>query len=229
MDRRQFLVALTSLPFAAATKNGALAQPGGPNASADVVAAARILTGRASLSEAAIARAATFQGELDKTFPDRLAALAKAISGGASKDREAAIAGLSQADAATAVQLISPLYLGYTGAPSTDNMVDNAKFVTFLEALMFEPTADNVPRPSYAIGGPNYWAAVPHGVTAPPMSPDILAWGSKSPKAAKTYATPDPRYVAMCQGHGKTLAEAEAWLAANPGAIEPVNMQGNAR
>lgn len=210
MDRRHFLLALAAMPLA---ENIAMAQAPAGAAAPDVIAAARLLIGRADYPAVIIARAQAFQSDLDKTFAMRLAALIQAVARGGDKDREAVIAGLSQAEAATAIQLISPLYLGYTGAPSTTTAVDNSRFVTFLKALMYEPTDDNLPRPSYAHGGPNYWTAVPAGVTAPPMPVDILEWGDRSPKAAPGYATPDPRYVAMCQGHGKTLAEAEAWLA----------------
>lgn len=214
MDRRQFLTGLASIPLGSMLASKVLAQSA--EASADVVQAARLLTGRPALPEVIIARAQAFQSELDPTFPDRLATFAQALAKGGATDREAIIAALSDADAATAIQLISPLYLGYTGAPSTTKAVDNAKFVTYLDALMYEPTADNLLRPSYARGGPNYWTETPEGVTAPEMPADILDWGDKSPKAAATYATPDPRYVVLCQGHAKTLAEAEAWLVANP-------------
>lgn len=216
MDRRQFLLALATIPITGALGLPALAQDAAGGTSAEVIAAGRILTGRPDFPEVVIARAQAFQAELDPSFPARLAALADAIAKTGSTDREVVIAGLSDADAATAIQLISPLYLGYTGSPTTTAAVDDAKFVTYLNALMFEPTSDNLLRPSYARGGPNYWTAVPEGVTAPEMPADILEWGAKSPKAASSYATPDPRYVALCQGHAKTLAEAEAWVAANP-------------
>lgn len=217
MDRRQVLFAMTLMPLAAAGPIMRLARAAGGAADQGVIDTARILTGRSDLPAAIIARAQHFQAELDQTFASRLPALVEAVARSAVRDREAVIAGLSAADAATAVQLISPLYLGYTGSPSTTDAIDNAKFVTFLDALMYEPTADNVPRPSYAIGGPNYWTAPPHGVAVPPMADNILEWGDKGPRAATRYATPDPRYVAMCQGHGKTLAEAAAWLAGNHG------------
>lgn len=213
MDRRQFLATLSAIPVLLALPPGAHAQDA---ASADVIRAARLLTGRDTLPEIIIARAQAFQSERDPTFAARLTTLAETIAKSALTDREAIIAALSDADAATAIDLISPLYLGYTGEPSTTEAVDDAKFVTYLDALMYEPTADNLLRPSYARGGPNYWSAIPAGVTAPEMPADILEWGAKSPKAATSYATPDPRYVVLCQGHAKTLAEAEAWLAANP-------------
>ncbi|MCA0423307.1 MAG: sorbitol dehydrogenase family protein [Proteobacteria bacterium] len=210
MDRRQLLLALAAIPLAS---NASFAQNSGAAAAPDVAALARLLIGRPDYSDVIIGRAQAFQADLDATFAARLAGLVQAVARIGSKDREAVIAGLSQAEVATAVQLISPLYLGYTGSPSTTSNIDNSRFVTFLKALMYEPTADNVPRPSYAHGGPNYWTATPDGVKAPPMPADILEWGDKSPKAASTYATPDPRYVVICQGHAKTLAEAEAWLA----------------
>lgn len=214
MNRREFLLAAAAVPLAEFLPIAALAESG-VTAAPDVISAARLLTAKASLPEEVIARASTFQAELDPGFSARLAALTASIAKIGSADREAVIAALSEDEAKTAIQLISPLYLGYTGQPSGVKAIDNAKFVTFLDAIMYDVTADNLIRPSYARGGPNYWSAVPNGVTAPPMDPDIEAWGEKSPKAATSYATPDPRYHLMCQGKAKTLAEAEALLAAN--------------
>lgn len=215
MNRRHFLAMLSSLPFAEGIGKAAMAQTS-PTADAGTVRAARVLTGRPDLAESIVARAKTFQIELDASFEARLKALVAAIGKAEPGERETVIAGLSEANAKTAVELISPLYLGYTGAPSPVKAVDNAKFVTFLDALMYEPTADNSIRPSYARGGPNYWTEIPQGVHAPKMADNILEWGNAGPRAASTYAKPDARYLALCQGHGKTLAEAEAWLASNP-------------
>lgn len=215
MNRRTFLAMLSSLPLAESIGQAASAQTTSQSDD-DVVHAARVLTGRIDLSAVIISRARQYQTELDAGFAARLTTLASAIGKATPAQREQVIAALSEADAKTAIELIYPLYLGYTGSPSTVKASDNAKFVTFLDALMFEPTSDNTIRPSYARGGPNYWTAVPTGVNSPAMVSDIAEWGSKSPKASTTYAKPDPRYLALCQGHGKTLAEATAWVAANP-------------
>ncbi len=199
------------IPFADAIMSSAGATGAGPQS----IGIARLLTDRADLPEAVIARAQTFQTELDPTFPARLSRLAANIAAGGLKDREAVIAHLSGEDQATALQLIAPLYLGYTGTPQTAKDHDNAKFVTFLDALMYECTTDVTIRPSYARGGRDYWTAVPEGVVAPAMPADIAEWGARNPKAAPRYATPDPRYLAMSQGRAKTATEAAAWLAAN--------------
>lgn len=215
MNRRHFLAMLSSLPFAESLGKAALAQTS-PAADAGTVRTARVLTGRADLAETVIARATTFQIALDAGFEARLKDLVAIIGNAEPGQRESVIAGLSDANAKTAIELISPLYLGYTGSPSAVKAVDNARFVTFLDALMYEPTADNSIRPSYARGGPNYWTAIPADVRAPKMADNILEWGNGGPRASSTYAKPDARYLALCQGHGKTLAEAEAWLASNP-------------
>lgn len=212
MNRREFLLAAAAVPVMEALPGIALADA--PVASAGAIATARLLTAHPALPEVVIGRATSYQSELDPGFAARLDTLVHAVARIGGTDREAVIASLSDDEAKTAVELIGPLYLGYTGQPSTVKAVDNAKFVTFLDAIMYDVTADNLTRPSYARGGPNYWSAVPNNVTAPPMDPDIAQWGARNPKAASAYATPDPRYLLMCQGKAKTLAEAEAVLAA---------------
>lgn len=218
MNRRHFLAMLSSLPFAEGIGRTALAQTASASAAA-VAQVARVLTGRPDLPEDIVARAQACQQDLDPGFGARLQVLVSAIGKASPDHREQVIAGLSDDDAKTAVELISPLYLGYTGSPSPVKAIDNAKFVTFLDALMYEPTADNSIRPSYARGGPNYWIEAPVGVSPPPMADTILEWGDHSPKAVSVYAAPDARYLALCQGHGKTLADAEAWLSANGATI----------
>ncbi|TMV69652.1 hypothetical protein FGG78_30625 [Thioclava sp. BHET1] len=221
MRRREFLISLAAAPLAL---QAGQAMAAGAEPSVEALKAARVLTGRAELSAVAIGRAEALLEAGDSGFKTRLAALAQAIGSAGPTQREAVIHALSDADAKTATELVTPLYLGFTGTPSTVSDTDSARFVTFLDALMYEPTADNLLRPTYARGGANYWTAPPAGVTVPAMDPNIAEWGKLSPKAAASYATPDPRYLVMAQGHAKTLAEAAAYVAAhNVPTTEPDN------
>lgn len=189
MNRREFLAALAALPLLADSSGVALAANTSAGVSADAVRAARVLTGRSSLPEAVIARAVTLLTTAKPQFQARLAALAKAIGDATPEQRDEVIASLSDADAATAVELIAPLYLGFTGTPSTIRAMDDAQFVTFRDALMYEPTADNLVRPSYARGGADYWVEPPAGVTLPPMDPDILASRHESGESVRHLRT----------------------------------------
>jgi hypothetical protein len=51
----------------------------------------------------------------------------------------------------TAAMLVSAFYLGVVGDG------DAATLVSYEAALMFAPTQDVTPIPSYALGGPGYW------------------------------------------------------------------------
>lgn len=48
-------------------------------------------------------------------------------------------------------------YLGYTGEPVDFSIVDNVRFVTYTDALMYQPTSDTTIIPSYSKAKPNYW------------------------------------------------------------------------
>lgn len=219
MNRREFLAFLASAPpLIAVGANTAWADASVPPA--DIQKVSEVLLGRAPLDPGVIARVGEVLARRDTNFAPRLAALAKAVGDAGPADRERVVATLSEADAATAIEVISPWYLGYVGSPSTVKAADDSEFVTFLDAVMYEPTADNLIRPTYARAGGDYWAEVPAGVMAPAMDPDIREWGARNPKAAATYATPDPAYVAIVSGKAKTVAEARALLAGATPAAE---------
>lgn len=57
--------------------------------------------------------------------------------------------------------IISAWYLGYTGTPDLSQMADNSRFVTFRDALMFEPTIDATIIPTYSRGPNGYWTQPP--------------------------------------------------------------------
>ncbi|GAA4497508.1 sugar dehydrogenase complex small subunit [Gluconacetobacter tumulicola] len=64
----------------------------------------------------------------------------------------------------TALAIIRAWYLGYAGTPAPLDQGDNAQFVSYERALMFEPTRDATVIPTYARGGTDYWREPPNGI-----------------------------------------------------------------
>lgn len=60
-----------------------------------------------------------------------------------------------------ALSIISAWYLGYVGTPSGNTAHDDAQFITYTQALMYQPTAQTLVIPSYVKWGTNYWAQPP--------------------------------------------------------------------
>ena len=174
----------------------------------------RVLTGQMDLPEALIMHVKEILSADDPSFLPRVTQLISRIDDPELSKRNEIIATLSENEVSVVTEIISPLYLGYIGKPENVKAIDNAKFVTFLHALMYEPTRDNLIRPSYSQRPPDYWVQVPEGVSPPPMVDNILEWGNRGPMASSAgYAKPDPRYLAICQGYARTVEEAEAYLA----------------
>ena len=213
MERRRFLQLMMATPVIVSIPLQPLLAAPADAAQALLLRASELLTGRRGLDIGITERLRTLLCEQDTQFPAQLARLMTRLNALHSEDREQIVAQLDDADVKTALTIISPWYLGYTGHPSTTKAVDDAHFVTFLSALMYEPTRDHTIRPSYARAGGDYWAEVPPGVTAPPMSTLIREWGDQSPLAAKQIKQPDAPWLLMVQGKAKTLVEAEAMLA----------------
>ena len=213
MERRRFLQLMMATPVIVSIPLQPLLAAPADAAQALLLRASELLTGRRGLDIGITERLWTLLCEQDTQFPAQLARLMTRLNALHSEDREQIVAQLDDADVKTALTIISPWYLGYTGHPSTTKSVDDAHFVTFLSALMYEPTRDHTIRPSYARAGGDYWAEVPPGVTAPPMSTLIREWGDQSPLAAKQIKQPDAPWLLMVQGKAKTLVEAEAMLA----------------
>lgn len=166
------------------------------------------LTGRQQLDPTISQRLYALLTRQNPLFPQRLAQLAEHLSRSKARAPEALLASLSEEEVNTALAIITPWYLGYTGNPATTRATDDAHFVSFLSALMYEPTADLTPRPSYSQRGSDYWQAVPDGASAPPMPATIHAWGKASPRAASGIAQPQPAWLAMVEGRARTYAEA---------------------
>jgi len=207
MNRRHFLrLMLASGIIISVPVTGSLATPADSENRFHWVSQA--LTGRQQLDPAISQRLYALLTRQNPLFPQRLAQLAERLSRVEARPPEALLAALSEEDVDTALAIITPWYLGYTGNPATTRATDDAQFVSFLSALMYEPTADITPRPSYSQRGSDYWQAVPDGVTAPPMPANIHAWGKASPRAASSVTAPQPAWLAMVEGRARTHAEA---------------------
>lgn len=101
----------------------------------------------------------------DNDFPQNVLALAKAIE----KEKFTDMRGFS--GFATkhpdmkpiAMKIISAWYLGYTGDPSENGRPtkDNARFVSYVGALMYAPTGDATVIPTFSRAHPNFWVNPP--------------------------------------------------------------------
>lgn len=171
-------------------------------------AVSQILTGRQQLDRAISQRLYSLLVRQNPLFPQQLARLTERLRHSHDLSPDATLAALSDEEVATALAIIAPWYLGYIGDPATTRATDDAHFVSFLSALMYEPTADVTPRPSYSQRGSDYWQAVPEGVSAPPMPATIHAWGKASPRAASQIAEPHPAWLAMVEGRASTWTDA---------------------
>lgn len=213
MERRHFLKLMMATPVIVAMPMQPLLAAPTDSSAALLLRASELLTGRRGLDIGITERLWTLLCQQDSAFPAQLASLMVRLNALHSEDREQIVAQLSDDEVKTALTIISPWYLGYTGHPSTTKAVDDAHFVTFLSALMYEPTQDHTIRPSYARAGGDYWADIPPGVSAPAMPAEIRSWGERSPAAASTIKEPEAPWLLMIQGKAKTLVEAEALLA----------------
>lgn len=129
-------------------------------------ALSQLLTARPALDEGIAARAQAGLTAVDAAFPQKAAALLARIEAIGMTDIGdfARLEAADPAAAATARSIISAWYLGHTGTPEGEKIGDNAQFVTFTGALMFEPTIDATIIPTYARGRTNYWAAPPASI-----------------------------------------------------------------
>lgn len=213
MERRRFLQLMAATPVIVSLPlQPLLAQPVDAG-QALLLRASELLTGRRGLDIGINERLWTLLCRQDEAFPTRLVRLMQRLNSQRSEDREQIIARLDEEDVQTALTIISPWYLGYTGHPSTTKAADDAQFVTFISALMYEPTRDQTVRPSYARAGRDYWAEAPAGVTAPAMPEQIREWGERSPAAVGAIRQPEAPWLLMAQGKAKTFAEASVILA----------------
>lgn len=123
----------------------------------------QVLTNRPTLDAVTGGRALANLSAEDKGFSAQASALFAAITAAKFTDMRAFntfIAG-HEALRPVAMKIISAWYLGYTGHPSGNSFDDNARFVSYAGALMYQPTIDATVVPSYSRGHTNYWAHPP--------------------------------------------------------------------
>jgi fructose 5-dehydrogenase small subunit len=122
-----------------------------------------LLTGRASLDMTISARAFAALSAEDAAFPAAALTLSNALqTAGLTDMRGFKDFAAAHADLApTAMKIISAWYLGYTGRPEGEANHDDARFVAYAGALMYEPTKDVTIVPTYARGHTNYWVNPP--------------------------------------------------------------------
>lgn len=208
MNRRTFLRMMISSSVIISVPAIMPAALAGPGSEETLLFVSQTLTGRQGLDPAISQRLYLLLSRQTHDFDQQLTRLAERLRRHIHLSPEERLAQLSEEEVTTALSIITPWYLGYTGNPATTRATDDAQFVTFLSALMYEPTVSITPRPSYSQRGHDYWQAVPEGVTAPPMPENITAWGTDSPRAARVITEPQPEWLAMVEGRARTHADA---------------------
>jgi hypothetical protein len=166
LSRRQFMTSGAAL-LGFAVLRPALswaATPASSSDSAQFLAISQLLTGKASLSSLVAQRALNGLTEEDSQFPQKLQKLAAALNAAGITSADALNGHAIMADAntgATAKKIVSAWYLGFTGMPVSLRAVDNTRFVTYTDALMYAPTLDATVIPTYSRGHTNYWTQPP--------------------------------------------------------------------
>ncbi|WP_369787895.1 sugar dehydrogenase complex small subunit [Rouxiella sp. WC2420] len=166
LSRRQLLKSGAYLTGFAAL-NPVLSWAVPPSQSSDTSAFYQLslmLTGRKQLSQVITQRALHCLSEEDSQFPTQMQQLSRAITA----------AGITQTDelnghqimldaatGATARKIVSAWYLGFTGTPVSLRAVDNTRFVTYTDAMMYTPTLDATVIPTFSRGHTNYWTQPP--------------------------------------------------------------------
>lgn len=126
----------------------------------------QLLTGRKALDAEISNRALRALSDEDRSFPAAAVRLAAALSNVGLTDMRSFkdFASTHPADAATAYKIISAWYLGHTGTPAAESTVDDARYVSYVGALMYEPTIDATVIPTFSRGRTNYWANPPTSI-----------------------------------------------------------------
>ncbi|GAN61454.1 hypothetical protein ACI01nite_26240 [Acetobacter cibinongensis] len=123
-----------------------------------------ILTDKNNLNSTIAQRAYTALVATDSHFPEKLAALNHALESSNIKNSEDFMKSESYRDQAlldTAKAITKAWYLGHSGIPDSHDIHDNAHYIAFSQALMYQPTLDATIVPSYARAGLNYWVNPP--------------------------------------------------------------------
>ncbi|QHI95061.1 hypothetical protein GT348_00915 [Aristophania vespae] len=129
----------------------------------DFLELSEFLTGRKNLNANIAARAYAALTAEDSSFAAKVARLDKTIRHENLHDMTefSAFASRYPDLQPIAIKIISAWYLGYTGTPSMNILKDDARFVTYENALMYEPTIDATVIPSFSRGHTNYWGKPP--------------------------------------------------------------------
>lgn len=163
---RRAMLATGASVLGVALAGGSLAASGGPAggiSSSDFQKLSGILTNRATLDPHISDRAFAALSAEDGAFAAKAQQLYSATLQAGLRDMrqyKGFIAGHADLDP-TAKKIISAWYLGYTGTPEGESNVDDARFVSYAGALMYEPTKDATIVPTYARGHTNYWVDPP--------------------------------------------------------------------
>ena len=165
LNRRQFLLSLSAISGLAAL-SPVLSWSSTGSAQSDTERFYRLsllLTGRSHLSHLVSLRALHCLTAEDKSFPQQLSNLISALQAAniVSSDQLNDHSLMQQPVGQTIRKIISAWYLGFTGTPISLRAVDSTQFVTFTDALMFQPTLDATVIPTYSRGHTNYWMQPP--------------------------------------------------------------------
>ncbi|TCV92087.1 D-sorbitol dehydrogenase-like protein [Luteibacter rhizovicinus] len=133
---------------------------------AGFLALSKRLTSRPNLDAGVSERIYVALSAGDRAFGPRVAALTKAMDDANISDmrkfNESAVASDASMKA-LAIEIVHAWYLGYTGTPGSGT-TDDATFITYTGALMYESTQDVTVIPTYARAGTNYWTEAPASI-----------------------------------------------------------------
>lgn len=165
LTRRKFLTSVTLLSGLAAIHPRHLwAAPASEKSDTErFYRLSQFLTQRDALSPLVSARALHGLVAEDSDFPNKLQAVERALQQQPiqNSDQLNGHPLMQQPEGQTVRKIISAWYLGYTGTPISLRAKDSTRFVTYTDALMFQPTLDATVIPTYSRGHTNYWTIPP--------------------------------------------------------------------
>ncbi|GBQ11409.1 membrane bound FAD containing D-sorbitol dehydrogenase [Swaminathania salitolerans LMG 21291] len=130
----------------------------------DFLALSQLLTGHDDLDTSIALRVWEALLGKDPEFSGRYERLARAVVARRLRDHAAYRASDLPRDAllhGTAVAIVGAWYLGRVGPMKPRSETDTPAFITYEGALMWRPTIDATVIPTYARGGPGFWAEPP--------------------------------------------------------------------
>ena len=142
----------------------------------DFIHVSSVLTGHRDLDPALAPRVWSGLVSKDDGFPARYAMLCKALAAHEIRSwPDYAASGLKAHKALhdVAVGIVGAWYLGRVGPMLPRSETDTPAFITYEGAMMWRPTLDVTVIPSYARGGPGFWA-LPPSPSAPVISAPVI-------------------------------------------------------